>query len=280
MGRNMVVSSIDRSARYGINAPDVVAEDFDGQMVILNLGNGHYYSLHGIAPRIWSALLAGHPPGAILLSIETARSELTNASAAFIDRVVKLRLVRPRVDGADGSSGPVPADWAGGEPKIEVFEDLAALIQDSAGRVEVLTDVERATRYEINAPDVVAEDFDGQMVILNLNNGHYYSLHGIASPIWSALLAGHTPGAILLGIGEACPELTDVSSAFVDRLIKLSLVRPRVGGVAGPLGPIAADWTGGEPGIEVFDDLAELIHGDPIHDVDEQAGWPTLQPTP
>ena len=34
------------------------------------------------------------------------------------------------------------------------------------------------------------------------------------------------------------------------------------------------------PGIEVFDDLAELIFGDPIHDVDEQAGWPTLRPTP
>ena len=188
----MVLSSIDRSARYGINAPDVVAEDFDGQMVILNLGNGHYYSLYGIAPRIWSALGAGHTPESILVGIATARPELTNESAAFIDRVVKLRLVSPRVDGAVGPTGPIAAEWAGGGPTIEVFEDLAALIQNSAGRPDVLTNVERATRYGINAPDVVAEDFDGQMVILNLGNGHYFSLQGIASQIWSSLLAGHT----------------------------------------------------------------------------------------
>lgn len=152
--------------------------------------------------------------------------------------------------------------------------------QEGAGHNMVSSSIDRSARYGINAPDVVAEDFDGQMVILNLSNGHYYSLQGIASPIWSALLAGHTPGSILISIGDARPELTDVSSVFVDRLVKLSLVRPHAGGAAGPAGPLAADWVGGEPGIEAFDDLAELIHGDPIHDVDEQAGWPTPRPTP
>jgi hypothetical protein len=34
-------------------------------------------------------------------------------------------------------------------------------------------------------------------------------------------------------------------------------------------------WSEGEPAIEVFDELAELIYGDPIHDVDEKVGWPT-----
>ena len=41
--------------------------------------------------------------------------------------------------------------------------------------------------YEINAPDVIAETFDGEPVILNLADGRYFSLSGIASSIWPLL---------------------------------------------------------------------------------------------
>jgi hypothetical protein len=134
-------------------------------------------------------------------------------------------------------------------------------------------------RYAINSPHVVAEDFDGEMVILNLGNGHYYSLRGIASPIWSALLAGHAPDSILASVRAMRPELVAASSALIDRLVELGLVQPRAAGAEGATESIAASWSGDAPAIEVFEDLADLIHGDPIHDVDEQTGWPTPRPT-
>jgi hypothetical protein len=136
----------------------------------------------------------------------------------------------------------------------------------------------RSSRYAINAPDVVAEDFNGQIVILNLANGHYFSLDGIAAPIWSSLLAGHTPDAILVSIGEKRPELVEGSSAFLSRLVELDLVRPHGNGAAGLADVTGGDWSGAPPQIEVFDDLAELIFADPIHDVDEQVGWPAPRP--
>ena len=68
---------------YTINAPDVVAEDLDGEIVILNLANGHYFNLCGIAGPIWSLLLAGHPPQSIFLSIEVNRPELVSWRRAF-----------------------------------------------------------------------------------------------------------------------------------------------------------------------------------------------------
>ena len=43
---------------------------------------------------------------------------------------------------------------------------------------------------------------------------------------------------------------------------------------------LGLDWSGEPPQIEVFDDLAELIFADPIHDVDEQVGWPAPRPAP
>jgi hypothetical protein len=135
-----------------------------------------------------------------------------------------------------------------------------------------------SSKYAINAPDVVAEDFNGQIVILNLANGHYFSLGGIASGILSLLLDGHTPQSILASIKAKRPELLEGSLAFVGRLIELNLVRSQIDDAGGPSNPIEEAWAGDGPQIEVFDDLAELIFADPIHDVDEQAGWPTPRP--
>jgi len=133
--------------------------------------------------------------------------------------------------------------------------------------------------YTINAPDVVAEDLDGEIVILNLANGHYFSLGGIACPIWSLLLSGHTPQSIFTSIEARRPDLVDGSSEFVNRLIELNLITPCTDADAAPADPIDELWSGTSPTIEVYDDLAELIFADPIHDVDEQAGWPTPRQT-
>ena len=134
-------------------------------------------------------------------------------------------------------------------------------------------------RYAINAPDVVAEDLNGEVVILNLATGHYFSLRGIANAIWSSLLAGHPARSILASIEADRPELAAASTAFVERLAAMSLVRPRDDAGADPAEPLDRPWPGDSPAIEVYDDLAELIFADPIHDVDEQAGWPTPRPT-
>lgn len=134
-----------------------------------------------------------------------------------------------------------------------------------------------SSAYEINAPDVIAETFDGEPVILNLVDGRYFSLSGIASSIWPVLLAGHSPESILTSIRAQRPELVGASSEFVARLLELNIVRARsdINGVRSA--PIEAVWSGDTPEIEVFDDFAELIAADPIHDVDEDAGWPNLR---
>ena len=133
--------------------------------------------------------------------------------------------------------------------------------------------------YVINAPDVVAEDFTGQIVILNLANGHYFSLQGIASPIWTLLLAGHPPDSILASIRAKRPEIVGQSTRFIERLIELNLIIPKNTEDDREPSHIDEIWLGAIPQVEVFDDLAELIFADPIHDVDEQAGWPTPRPT-
>ncbi|MCX7304890.1 MAG: PqqD family protein [Hyphomicrobiales bacterium] len=128
--------------------------------------------------------------------------------------------------------------------------------------------------YTINAPDVVAEDFNGQTVILNLADGRYFNLEGIATPIWNNLVRGCTPQSIFDSIGRQSPELTDEAVRFIDRLIDLALIRRQADVGAGVAIDPQGEWAGGAPRIDIFDDLQELIFADPIHDVDEQLGWP------
>ena len=131
--------------------------------------------------------------------------------------------------------------------------------------------------YAVNAPDVVADDFEGEIVILNLANGHYYALQGIAQRIWPLVANGHTPETILAGISTRRPELGIASEAFIKKLLELNLI---VASSEIVTGAIDEAWQGEAPAIDVYDDLAELIFADPIHDVDEEAGWPKKRPTP
>jgi len=131
--------------------------------------------------------------------------------------------------------------------------------------------------YSVNGPDVISEDFDGEMVILNLANGRYFGLRGIASQIWSCIGEGHRPNTILASIAAIQPSLVESSKSFLAQLVELDLIVERKEDTGASTASINALWTAEAPKIEVFDDLAELLLADPIHDVDEEAGWPTLR---
>ena len=79
------------SCKYTINAPDVVAENLGGEIVILNLANGYYFSLGGIACQIWSLLLAGHFAS---IDFQEYRSQTTGVGG----RVVRIRRASNRAE--------------------------------------------------------------------------------------------------------------------------------------------------------------------------------------
>ena len=134
-----------------------------------------------------------------------------------------------------------------------------------------------ATSYEICSPGVIAEDFDGDIVILNLDDGRYFSLRGAGPSVWNALMAGATAQSIIDSVRQSRNVWADSTNQFLRRLLELQLIRA-VGKTTSVSAGMPIDWNslsdGDQPEIEVFDDLAELILADPIHDVDAEAGWP------
>ena len=54
--------------------------------------------------------------------------------------------------------------------------------------------------FRINRPQVICETFDDEVVLVNLDNGHYYSIDKVGADIWAFIESGDAIGDILRGI--------------------------------------------------------------------------------
>ena len=139
----------------------------------------------------------------------------------------------------------------------------------------------QSTILEIAAPACAAQDFEGEIVALNLSNGIYCSFRDLGAVLWRDLAAGHpveklaSLSAQALGGGQAVQD-------FVARVIAEGLMRPSSNTTPPQDRPliVAALAAGTTPALtlEVYEDMKNLLLFDPVHEVDEVKGWPALPP--
>ena len=143
-----------------------------------------------------------------------------------------------------------------------------------------------AKRYWIDKSKVVHDVFDdGEVAVINLLSGRYYSLTGTAPALWPHLVDGATVDELVAFVASRFdPSDVDIApaiAAFVDMLRAENLVESGVIDDESGTGLAAiGDAVDGGPRprfevplIERFDDLEELILLDPVHDVGD-LGWP------
>ncbi|MGE0487977.1 MAG: PqqD family protein [Vulcanimicrobiota bacterium] len=133
--------------------------------------------------------------------------------------------------------------------------------------------------YELRRPDVVSEEIEGEVVVVHLVKGLYYSLQGSAAAIWEQLLLGVPVREVSERLAPRYsverPLLEQAVVAFAEQVLSEGLLVART---APPSLPPARHHGRAEdfqaPVLERFDDMQELLVLDPIHEVDESAGWP------
>jgi hypothetical protein len=142
-----------------------------------------------------------------------------------------------------------------------------------------------AVRYAVASRDIVSEDFDGEFIVLDLGSGKYYSMDAAASALWRAITAGVSIQALAEAVDGAGPAGTHITGQaihdYAEHLVACGcLVRSDEPGSSLLDPAIAAALKGASspPKVETFSDLADLIKADPIHDVEETAGWPVRKP--
>lgn len=122
-------------------------------------------------------------------------------------------------------------------------------------------------RYEMAAPDVIAESLDGEVLIVNLATGVYFRGDADVARVWTVVTSGSTP-AVTDGTAQQV-------EAFIGELLAEGLIRERAAAASGA--PVSVEIPPGPFQLEKFEDLQDMLALDPIHDVDPNAGWPQPQ---
>lgn len=135
----------------------------------------------------------------------------------------------------------------------------------------------RLTVLEVAAPQCVAQDFDGEIIALNLATGTYFSIRDLGAVLWRDLAAGHAVETLAMLAGGALGSAQVVRDFAADAEAK-GLMRPAENSAPATEEPqVAAAIAAGVAPVltlEVFEDMKNLLLLDPVHEVDESRGWP------
>jgi hypothetical protein len=127
-------------------------------------------------------------------------------------------------------------------------------------------------------------------MIVNLEVGHYYSLRDTGAEVWSLIEQGLTRAEIV-GILQARyqsdpAEMKRAVASFLEELENEKIIIPRTSApentpAPAPIGDTSAGAVSvfAPPALEKYTDMQELLQVDPIHDVDDEQGWPKMPGT-
>jgi hypothetical protein len=136
-----------------------------------------------------------------------------------------------------------------------------------------------AAARKFRVPDsVIHQTLDGEAVVINLDNGRYYSFNDCGSLVWNALAAGYSFDAITQALATAAAENASIER-FVNELVGERLLEQTAAELTRPPATAlpAAKFT--EPRMEIYKDMELLLPLDPLHEVDER-GWPNRKTSP
>ena len=140
-------------------------------------------------------------------------------------------------------------------------------------------------RYRSDPQKVVHETIDGEVILIQLETGNYYSLGGSGSRIWALLQDGVPSG----GIAERLRASYDAPAGQVEEAVERLTAELVAEGLLerDGDGPPAADRPVDDPAgrapfvdpsLEKYTDMQDFLLVDPIHEVSD-AGWPHTQPS-
>jgi hypothetical protein len=137
--------------------------------------------------------------------------------------------------------------------------------------------------FRIAAPAVLGDIIEGEAIVVDMRNGHYFSADGYGALIWDAIRRGHSGGQISQALRAAKGvALDDLVAEFIAALLAEGLIEPC--DAALPAEPYQVDTAllanaSLPPRLVRHTDMEDLILLDPIHDVDV-VGWPARKTEP
>jgi hypothetical protein len=136
---------------------------------------------------------------------------------------------------------------------------------------------------KINASKVAHQIIDGEVIMINLDTGSYYSLDKAGAAAWSLIEKQISVRSLFHLIAARYEgDRREIESALA-RLIEdlreenLILIDEAASEDAGMETASTEKMSFEAPALQKYTDMQELLLLDPIHEVDE-AGWPVSKP--
>lgn len=150
--------------------------------------------------------------------------------------------------------------------------------------------MDKSVTFKVNAPKVVHETIDGEVVLVNLDKGDYFSLVKVGTDIWDGLTRGLSRGDVVSEIMQRYEGDRELIENAVNDLIEqlqreeLIIIAPseKANNIELSNGQTQVNGereklTFEPPSLQKYTDMEELLALDPIHEVDEQMGWPSAK---
>lgn len=139
-------------------------------------------------------------------------------------------------------------------------------------------------KYKINESRVISETLDRETIIINLDNGNYYSANITATVIWNQIQSNNSISNILQYFISHYDEKRDLIEKSVTEIIDLLLKDNLILESESDVSEDAIEKTDNilkepfiTPKVEKYEDMKEMLLADPVHDVSEKDGWPNLK---
>ena len=118
---------------------------------------------------------------------------------------------------------------------------------------------------------IVSDQFDGEVVVVSLETGSYFSIRETAQEIWSLLENNISRAGIINSFSNLTDEEASKIESYLDFLLLEGLIEENET-------QVESDTSNSLTFVGLtyskFDDMSDLIMIDPIHDADEEQGWP------
>lgn len=149
--------------------------------------------------------------------------------------------------------------------------------------------IKTSEKFRINSPKVVHEIIDGEVVIVNLDRGDYYSLVKAGADIWEGLTRGISSSDILEdmvqrydtsrenienGVNDLIEKLQLEELIIIDRTDESKT--SNITNAPTETNANTEKLSFETPTLQKYTDMEELLALDPIHEVDEM-GWPNAK---
>jgi len=141
--------------------------------------------------------------------------------------------------------------------------------------------------FHINTPQVVYEVFEDEVIIVNLDSGHYYSTVNVGMAIWLDIVAGCSLAEMLRKLKQVynadAQTLESSVHQFLEHLQREAIITVQSVAQNEDEETVALDQSTPQaegqpfeqPTLNLYDDMQDLLVLDPIHEVDD-SGWPNV----